>query len=188
MTCDHNAPPSRSMVAVRGNRDISRKTFHDAAALFVRRASLCSGSRSGRGVEHWRRCLQRAGQILRPQDRLARRAAFASVRDVRRSAVDAYQVYAQSQVDELVALYLGGAGRDKLDPNRSPNWIDCRTSSRPSTISSGTSLGPTPTYVNKLITEDVPQRVAADKAYQNAKQHSDNRTRASSTTRRWLAS
>ena len=30
--------------------------------------------------------------------------------------LDAYQVYAPSQVDSLVALYLGGADRDQLDP------------------------------------------------------------------------
>ena len=41
--------------------------------------------------------------------------------------------------------------------------------------------------VRKLITEDIPNRVAADAAYQNAKQNTDSRTRASSTTRRWRA-
>ncbi len=30
--------------------------------------------------------------------------------------LDAYQVYRVAQIDELVALYLGGADRDKLDP------------------------------------------------------------------------
>jgi type I restriction enzyme R subunit len=30
--------------------------------------------------------------------------------------LDGYQVYAPSQVEQLVALYLGGAGRDRLDP------------------------------------------------------------------------
>jgi type I restriction enzyme R subunit len=30
--------------------------------------------------------------------------------------LDAYQVYAQEQVDQLVALYLDGADRDRLDP------------------------------------------------------------------------
>ena len=32
------------------------------------------------------------------------------------AALDGYEVYAQAQVDQLVALYLGGADRDKLDP------------------------------------------------------------------------
>ncbi len=33
-----------------------------------------------------------------------------------KAALDAHQVYSASQVDELVALYLGGSDRDKLDP------------------------------------------------------------------------
>ncbi len=33
-----------------------------------------------------------------------------------KSALDGYQVFATSQIDELVGLYLGGADRDKLDP------------------------------------------------------------------------
>lgn len=33
-----------------------------------------------------------------------------------KAALDAYEVYSASQVDELVARYLGGADRDKLDP------------------------------------------------------------------------
>ncbi|HRQ64413.1 MAG TPA: type I restriction endonuclease subunit R [Xanthomonadaceae bacterium] len=33
-----------------------------------------------------------------------------------KSALDTYQVYAPAQVDDLVALYLGGADRDRLDP------------------------------------------------------------------------
>jgi type I restriction enzyme R subunit len=33
-----------------------------------------------------------------------------------KAALDAYQVYAAAQIDQLVALYLGGADRDKLDP------------------------------------------------------------------------
>ncbi len=33
-----------------------------------------------------------------------------------KSALDGYQVYAAAQVDDLVALYLGGADRDRLDP------------------------------------------------------------------------
>ena len=33
-----------------------------------------------------------------------------------KAALDGYQVYAQEQIDQLVALYLGGADRDKLDP------------------------------------------------------------------------
>ncbi len=33
-----------------------------------------------------------------------------------KAALDGYQVYAATQVDELVALYLGGADRDQLDP------------------------------------------------------------------------
>ena len=33
-----------------------------------------------------------------------------------KTALDGYQVYATSQIDQLVALYLGGADRDKLDP------------------------------------------------------------------------
>ena len=41
--------------------------------------------------------------------------------------------------------------------------------------------------VHKLITEDIPNRVAADKAYQNAKQNSDKQNAASSTTRHWRA-
>ena len=33
-----------------------------------------------------------------------------------KAALDEYQVYSPVQVDELVALYLGGADRDRLDP------------------------------------------------------------------------
>jgi len=33
-----------------------------------------------------------------------------------KAALDGYQVYAEAQVDDLVALYLNGADRDKLDP------------------------------------------------------------------------
>jgi type I restriction enzyme, R subunit len=33
-----------------------------------------------------------------------------------KSALDAYEVYSQSQIDQLVALYLSGADRDQLDP------------------------------------------------------------------------
>ena len=33
-----------------------------------------------------------------------------------KTALDGYQVYSTSQIDELVALYLNGADRDKLDP------------------------------------------------------------------------
>lgn len=33
-----------------------------------------------------------------------------------KAALDGYQLYAQTQIDQLVALYLGGADRDKLDP------------------------------------------------------------------------
>jgi type I restriction enzyme, R subunit len=33
-----------------------------------------------------------------------------------KAALDGYQVYAPAQVDQLVALYLGGADRNKLDP------------------------------------------------------------------------
>ncbi len=33
-----------------------------------------------------------------------------------KGALDGYQVYAAAQIDELVALYLGGADRDRLDP------------------------------------------------------------------------
>ncbi len=33
-----------------------------------------------------------------------------------KAALDGYQVHAPAQVDELVALYLGGADRDRLDP------------------------------------------------------------------------
>ncbi|HEX5545586.1 MAG TPA: type I restriction endonuclease subunit R, partial [Nitrospira sp.] len=33
-----------------------------------------------------------------------------------KAALDGYQVYAPAQIDQLVALYLGGADRDKLDP------------------------------------------------------------------------
>ncbi|GMV06941.1 MAG: hypothetical protein AMXMBFR53_32160 [Gemmatimonadota bacterium] len=33
-----------------------------------------------------------------------------------KTALDGYQVYAPAQMDELVALYLGGADRDRLDP------------------------------------------------------------------------
>ena len=199
--------------------------------------------------------------------------------------LDGYQVYAATQVDELVELYLGGADRDKLDPildacvavykdaarrgragrlqgqgqgvrraptasspsilpytnaeweklsiflnflipklpapmeedlskgileaidmdsyrvekqaamkiqlagrrtprssrcrpaaaaaSRSRSWTGSRTSSRPSTTSSATSRGPTPTGCSKLITEEIPAKVAADTAYQNAMQNSD---------------
>jgi type I restriction enzyme R subunit len=41
--------------------------------------------------------------------------------------------------------------------------------------------------VHKLITEDIPNRVAADKAYQNAKQNSDKQNARVDTTRRWRA-
>ncbi|MBA3341495.1 MAG: type I restriction endonuclease subunit R [Gemmatimonadaceae bacterium] len=33
-----------------------------------------------------------------------------------KAALDGYQVYVDSQIDQLVTLYLGGADRDKLDP------------------------------------------------------------------------
>src|SRR5204863_10114949 len=33
-----------------------------------------------------------------------------------KSALDASQVYDDGQIEQLVALYLGGADRDKLDP------------------------------------------------------------------------
>jgi type I restriction enzyme, R subunit len=33
-----------------------------------------------------------------------------------KAALDGYQVYATAQIDQFVALYLGGADRDKLDP------------------------------------------------------------------------
>ena len=33
-----------------------------------------------------------------------------------KASLDGYQVYSWAQVDELVSLYLGGAGRDRLDP------------------------------------------------------------------------
>ena len=33
-----------------------------------------------------------------------------------KAALDGYQVYSRAQVDDLVALYLGGADRDRLDP------------------------------------------------------------------------
>jgi len=33
-----------------------------------------------------------------------------------KAALDSYQVYAAAQIEQLVALYLGGADRDKLDP------------------------------------------------------------------------
>jgi len=33
-----------------------------------------------------------------------------------KAALDGYQVYAASQIDDLVTLYLGGADRDRLDP------------------------------------------------------------------------
>ena len=33
-----------------------------------------------------------------------------------KAALDVYDVYTLSQIDELVALYLGGADRDRLDP------------------------------------------------------------------------
>ncbi len=33
-----------------------------------------------------------------------------------KAALDGYQVYAPAQIDQLVALYLGGADRDRLDP------------------------------------------------------------------------
>lgn len=33
-----------------------------------------------------------------------------------KAVLDGYQVYAAAQIDQLVALYLGGADRDKLDP------------------------------------------------------------------------
>ncbi len=42
--------------------------------------------------------------------------------------------------------------------------------------------------IRRLITEDIPARVAADTAYQNAQKNSDRTTLASSTTKRWLAS
>jgi type I restriction enzyme, R subunit len=33
-----------------------------------------------------------------------------------KAALDGYQIYAHGHIDELVALYLGGANRDRLDP------------------------------------------------------------------------
>ena len=33
-----------------------------------------------------------------------------------KAALDGYQVYAPEQIEQFVALYLGGADRDKLDP------------------------------------------------------------------------
>jgi type I restriction enzyme R subunit len=33
-----------------------------------------------------------------------------------KAALDGYQIYATAQIDEFVALYLGGADRDRLDP------------------------------------------------------------------------
>ena len=33
-----------------------------------------------------------------------------------KSALDAYEVYADDQIQDLVRFYLGGADRDKLDP------------------------------------------------------------------------
>ncbi|MEP7270368.1 MAG: hypothetical protein ABI882_02635 [Acidobacteriota bacterium] len=41
--------------------------------------------------------------------------------------------------------------------------------------------------VRNLITEDIPARVAADTAYQNAQRIAIGRRRVSSTTRRWNA-
>ncbi len=34
-----------------------------------------------------------------------------------KAALDGYQVYAPEQIEQFVALYLGGADRDKLDPD-----------------------------------------------------------------------
>ena len=39
--------------------------------------------------------------------------------------------------------------------------------------------------VQRLITEDIPRRVAADEAYQNAQRNNDPRTPASNTTAPW---
>ena len=200
-----------------------------------------------------------------------------------KAALDACQVYTRSQIDELVALYLGGADRDKLDPildvcvavykeqldedgqvdfkgkakaflraygflssilpYTNANWeklsifLNFLVSKLPAPVEEDLSKGileaidmdsyrvekkaavkiqlpdadaeiePVPTSgggyrpepeldrlsnilkvfndqfgnirwtdadrVHKLITEDIPNRVAADKAYQNAMQHSD---------------
>jgi type I restriction enzyme, R subunit len=47
-----------------------------------------------------------------------------------KAALDAYQVYAAAQIEQLVALYLGGADRDKLDPILDAAW---RSTGRSST-------------------------------------------------------
>ncbi|MBI1380668.1 MAG: DEAD/DEAH box helicase [Planctomycetaceae bacterium] len=43
-----------------------------------------------------------------------------------KAALDGYQIYAPAQVDDLVALYLGGADRDRLDPLLDASVADYR--------------------------------------------------------------
>ena len=66
-----------------------------------------------------------------------------------------------------------GADRRAAAASPSRSSIGSRTSSRPSTTSSATSPWTDADRVHKLITEEIPSRVAADTAYQNAKQNSD---------------
>ena len=66
-----------------------------------------------------------------------------------------------------------GADQRRRTTSPSPSSTGSRTSSRPSTTSSATSPGPTPTGCTRLITEEIPAKVAADTAYQNAKKNSD---------------
>ena len=66
-----------------------------------------------------------------------------------------------------------GADQRRRTQARAGAGSPVATSSRPSTTSSATSPGRTPTAIRKLITEEIPAKVAADTAYQNAKKNSD---------------
>ena len=56
---------------------------------------------------------------------------------------------------------------------RNPNSTASRTSSRPSTSSSGISAGEDEDRVRRLITKEIPAKVAEDSAYRNARENSD---------------
>ena len=66
-----------------------------------------------------------------------------------------------------------GADERRRRRCRSPSSTGSRTSSRRSTRCSGTSSGRTPTGSGGSITEEIPAKVAADQAYQNAQANSD---------------
>ena len=87
------------------------------------------------------------------------------------------------RVEKKAAMQIAAARCGRRDSSRcrrraaatrlSRNWTVSRTSSRRSTTSSAISLGLTPTVVHQLITQEIPARVAADIAYQNARKNDD---------------